>query len=405
MTRTERQKSCIKRWLQAGGIGTIEAATGFGKTRMALLACKTLVSKISDARILIVVPTQVLKDQWLAQIDKWGLSMNAHVEIINTVIKQRWDVDLLCVDECHRCGSDTFVNVFTCVDYKYILCLTGTMERLDMRHLLIERYAPICDRVSIEEAELNGWVAPHKEYVVMLDVDLSEYKELNKKFNNAFSFFGFQFDDAMRCSTDVRYRARWAKENHQELKVVTAMAMTFMRTMRNRKDFIQNHPKKLEIARKILNARPNAKCITFSPTIAMAEKIGIGMTMHSKKKAKENAEILEKFNSMECGVLNTSKSADEGLDCKGINLEVILHTDSSKIRKKQRVGRAIRFEEGKTAEIFTLIVKGTQEVTWFANSKVANVITINESQLDDVLAGKEVQSREREYVENKEFRF
>ena len=82
------------------------------------------------------------------------------------------------------------------------------MERLDMRHLLIERYAPICDRVSIEEAELNGWVAPHKEYVVMLDVDLSEYKELNKKFNNAFSFFGFQFDDAMRCSTDVRYRAR-----------------------------------------------------------------------------------------------------------------------------------------------------------------------------------------------------
>jgi hypothetical protein len=30
------------------------------------------------------------------------------------------------------------------------------MERLDMRHLLIEKYAPICDRITIEEAEANG---------------------------------------------------------------------------------------------------------------------------------------------------------------------------------------------------------------------------------------------------------
>lgn len=63
------------------------------------------------------------------------------------------------------------------------------------------------------------------------------------------------------------------------------------------------------------------------------------------------------------GYLHTSKAADQGLDCKGINLEIILHTDSSKTRKTQRIGRAIRFEEGKTSEIFTLVLKGTQEVS------------------------------------------
>jgi hypothetical protein len=40
----------------------------------------------------------------------------------------------------------------------------------------------------------------------MLDVDLTEYKEINKKFNNAFAFFGFDFNLAMRLATDVRAR-------------------------------------------------------------------------------------------------------------------------------------------------------------------------------------------------------
>ena len=82
-----------------------------------------------------------------------------------------------------------------------------------------------------------------------------------------------------------------------------------------------------------------------------------------------------------------------------------MFNNSSKIRKTQVVGRAVRFEPGKVAEIFTLVLKGTQDVTWFANSKTSKVITINEDQLDDVLAGKNIETRERNYVENLEFRF
>ena len=145
-------------------------------------------------------------------------------------------------------------------------------------------------------------------------------------------------------------------------KKTAAIALDWMRMMKKRKDFVMNHPKKIEIARKILEARPDKKAITFSATINTAEQIGIGETIHSQKKAKENKEILDRFNTQDRGVLNTSKSADQGLDLKGINLEVILHTDSSKIRKVQRVGRSIRYEYGKTTEIFTLVIAGTQEV-------------------------------------------
>ena len=93
------------------------------------------------------------------------------------------------------------------------------------------------------------------------------------------------------------------------------------------------------------------------------------------------------------------------MDIDGVDTEIILHTDSSKIRKGQRLGRSIRFKEGKTAEIFTLILAGTQETKWLANSKISKVITITEDQLDKLLAGEEIITRERQFTENLEFRF
>ena len=405
MDRTERQKLCMKRWLQSGGKGSVVACTGFGKTRLALDLADAFISKNPQAQLLVVVPTQVLKDQWITQIDERGLGLNICVEVINTVIKYDWTVDMLILDEAHRAAAQQMIQIFDKVQYSYILCLTGTMERLDMRHLLLSKYAPICDRITLEEAEKEGWVAVHKEYAVMLNVDLTEYNQWNSRFNKAFAFFNFQFDVAMKAATDYTVRSKIAKQLGVDVKMVSVMGMEFVRSLKARKEFIMNHPKKIEIARKIIEARKNHKIITFSGTIKQSEAIGTGWVMHSKKSKKLNAETIEQFNKAQCGVLNTSKAADEGVDIAGVDTEIILHTDSSKIRKGQRLGRAVRFEEGKVAEIFTLIIAGTQETKWLANSRTSKVITITEEQLDKVLAGEDIQTREREYTENIEFRF
>ena len=79
--------------------------------------------------------------------------------------------------------------------------------------------------------------------------------------------------------------------------------------------------------------------------------------------------------------------------------------DSSKIRKSQRIGRVIRFEPNKEEEMFTLVIRGTQEVKWFANSNTTDVIVIDESQLDDVLAGKPIESRKHNLIADTKFRF
>lgn len=405
ITRDERQKECLRRWIQFKGAATVVACTGFGKTRVALNLISAFVRRNEESTALIVVPTEPLKEQWIDQLEERNLLDNARVEIINTVIKYEWTCDLLVLDEIHLMAADTFSKVFGQVSYKNIIGLTATFERLDGKEILINKYAPVCDTIDIELAEANGWVAPHREYLVLLDVDLTEYNQLCKVFNQCFAYFDFNFNNAMTCATDAIKCRIYAKKLGLDFKTVMGVAQKWNKAMRKRKEFIYNHPKKLEVAKKILEARKDKKGITFSSTIKQAESFGSGWVMHSKRKKKENKQTIINFDNASSGFLHTSKAADQGLDCKGVNLEVILHTDSSKIRKTQRVGRAIRFEPGKVSEIFTLVLKGTQELNWFYNSNTSKVITINEQQLDDVLAGRNVQTRERDFVENTKYRF
>ena len=99
MTRTERQKESIKKWVANKGKGTIEGCTGIGKTRIGLMTMQALIKKDPTLRILVVVPTTALKNQWQTQIDEWDLTFNAEVQVINTVIKHTWTCDLLAIDK------------------------------------------------------------------------------------------------------------------------------------------------------------------------------------------------------------------------------------------------------------------------------------------------------------------
>lgn len=137
-----------------------------------------------------------------------------------------------------------------------------------------------------------------------------------------------------------------------------------MNLLRKRKSFVMSHPKKFEVANKILDYRKDKKCITFSATIKDAESFKKrGYVLHSKKKKKENTAIIEKFNSDKTGVLNTSKAANQGVDIQGLSVGIILSSDSSKVRNVQQIGRSVRFENNKIAEIFTLIIKGSIDET------------------------------------------
>lgn len=328
--------------------------------------------------------------------------MNCEIYVINSAVKHTWTCDLLIIDEIHVVASKLFVEIFKKVKYRGILGLTATLERLDGRETLIKKYCPVVDTIAVEEAMVNHWVSEFVEYLVVLNVDdIETYKGYNRQFTAAFEFFSFNFDLAMKCIGKDGFKFRNAlrdkmfpiqsctkQQRSDGLKAITYNAVSFTRALQNRKAFINNHPKKLEIAREIIEARKDKKIITFSNNVKMAESIGIGNVYTGKDSKKKGRETLEEFATKSTGVLNSVKKADTGFDCPGLSVAINLGIDSSKIRSTQRLGRCIRFSPNKRAEIFTLVINNTVELEWFRKSRnKQDYITIDENGLREVLTG------------------
>lgn len=398
MTRTERQQLAIEKWKQAGCKGCLVGNTGFGKTRTALDAIERVLAKNPELKTVVVVPTEALKLQWLEQLDRRGFdNNNVSVLIINTAAKKPFYCNFLIIDECHHINAEGMSNVFKNCDPAFILGLTATYERLDGREkIILDKYAPVFDEVTIQESIENEWVAPYIEYKVLLDVDLTEYNKVNQDFIKYFNFFMYDWNLAMECVTNIFKQQQFAKHMNCSVKDVKACAYGFNRALQFRKNFIANHSKKLEIAEKIIESRSEAKIITFNSSIKQCQAYKSGYILHSKQKKVENKAILEEFSHCKNGVLHTSKMADEGLDIQGLNVAIITGFTSSKISARQRIGRVIRKEPEKTAEIFTLVLKGTVEEQWFRKSKEdLDYIEINENELDTVLKRKNLKNKQK----------
>lgn len=406
LSRTERQEQGVQKWVDNKLCGTLNWATGVGKTRGGMIAINRFLKKNPTKTVIIVVPSEPIQKQWVQELADWNLTSQCSVKTMRDTSVNKYHCTLLVIDEIHKIGAPTLLSIFKNVHYTIILGLTATFERLDGKDEIISKKCPIVDTITIEEAIANKWLSDYREYEVLIEPeDIDEYKTINKEFCEHFSYFGNEFQLAMNCATDWKARVALAKErvkdiNNQDTwkdvnKQILVHAMGFNRTLQARKKYIYNHPRKIELANLILGHRQNKKCITFSATVAMAEKIKYGYVYSGKDSKKKGRMTLEEFVKQDGGVLNTVMKLNEGFNCPDISVSVILGINSSQTTKKQRIGRVIRQKEGKVAEVFTLVLKGTVEEEWFRRSTSTDYIPISEDSLLDVLLGKPITPKKK----------
>ena len=60
------------------------------------------------------------------------------------------------------------------------MCLTGTMERLDGKEVIIKQYAPICDTITMDEAIENMAESLSDEEIKKI-IDAAQEEMLNNK--------------------------------------------------------------------------------------------------------------------------------------------------------------------------------------------------------------------------------
>ena len=417
LTRDERQEESLRAWLNNKGKGCVEGCTGYGKTRIGLNAIEKVRTRYPDLSVIVVVPTDVLRIQWLKQLDERGLGLNCKVLIINTASKQLDQCDLLILDEIHKFAADQFSHVFKTVKYKHILGLTATIERLDGKHELLKKYCPVVDTVTIEVAKANGWVSDFTEYQVIISAeDIDIYREYNKEFVQHFEYFNFDFGLAMSMigpkglANRLRYRDELCPNGSKEdkskiLKEIMYHSMGFTHALQNRKKFIHNHPQKIEVAREIIKHRADKKIITFSANTKMAEAIGVGYVYTGKEGKKKNRITIEEFEKLDKGVINSCKLAIEGFDCPGLSVGIVMGVDSSATKAIQSTGRVVRKEGSKYSEMFTLVMENTVEQEWFKKSHPkGDYVTIDVENLLLMLQG-EPWSPYKKKIQNYTYRF
>lgn len=366
-SRTSRQLEIVQKFADNKGRGTLLAATGFGKTFTAIMVILRLLKSRPQAKVIIVVPTINLKNQWIVELRKNKVKDHCDVIVINTAYKSKAKCDLLICDEMHAYGAEQFIKVFDKITYQFIFGLTATIERTDGMHEVLLQYAPVIDEVPIEECHRNGWVSDYLVYnlaVPMYEDEQEDYDKANKQFRYAAGQIGFGGSQSFNAAK--RYLNDKDADPHKR-----AMAAIYYNAMRKRGDICKNSQAKIPVIKALLDKFNDRKALLFSASTKFAddvqEELGdICLSFHSKRTKKEQTQILKKFKDgrTKQRVISSVKALNAGFDVPDCSLGIVAAGSSKKLDNIQRTGRIIRYVPGKTAVIINLYAPNTQEVSW-----------------------------------------
>ena len=363
--RTTRQVLGLKKWRENNFCGIAEYPTGFGKTYTAIMAIKGMVPRAGITSCLVVVPTVELKSQWEVELKKNKVTI-AEVMVINTAIKHMHKVDMLVLDEVHRYAAESFRKIFQTVSCDYVMGLTATLEREDGFHEVILEHLTVFDKITVDEALENEWIAPYVVYNIPVSLDAADQLEYNKA-NNAFRHFAAQLGHGGQA---FRNANAFLKSSD---KALAGQAGAYYNSMRKRKNICQNNSNKILATKQIIDALPGRNGLIFSATTEFAESLqdclgDICMTFHSKIKRKDQELIVKRFKDKRTKVrfLSSVQALNEGFNVPDCSLAIIAGSTSTKRTFIQQVGRVVRKTPDKEAIIINLYTPGSQEEVWMS---------------------------------------
>ncbi len=362
--KDEQQRKALNQWHGGSCCGSIIAGTGFGKSRCGVLATNFAIK--DGGRALVLVPTTQLQDQFTEEFKKWGYThLLPRIEILCYQSAHKLEgehYEIVVCDEVHLGLSPVYREFFNKNTYDKLLCMTATLPEDEEYRQLLKELAPTCYKITLDECVELGLVAPYDIYCIpveMTDEEKAEYKKANNLFvQMKYRLGGF---DAFKQAQAILKGAPGDK----------GAAAQFFNAIRQRKQVVQHAENKLEAAKEIVDYHIEDKILTFGGTNEftnlMADRLG-GTAYHSGKTIAKRKKILEAFNKSTTSVLCSTKALNQGFDVPDVGVGIIAGLESKTLSMIQRVGRLIRFKEGKRGRIYILYVPDSQEEKWLESA-------------------------------------
>jgi superfamily II DNA or RNA helicase len=393
------QAEALDRWKRMGCRGIIEAATGTGKSIVALTAIAHVHSLEGDQlRVALVVPTVALADQWRKVLIRdlsvspydigtiagttdrpWNKRHPVAIAVINSARKQLpeairlWRDEgrttLLIVDECHTAGSRENRKIFS-ERTKYGLGLSATLWRSDGEdHHVINGLGHLITAYGLRDAIRNEDVSQLTSinyYVDFTTTERDHWARVGHELGS--SLRSILRDDSwladMSTSQLYRFLLNLGPKARPELLRLRSL-------LEERVALMARAEAKLKLRNEILEwtHQSGRRALIFHESIddsmlslSLLRQRGarVGLYNSAMKHADRRTE-LERFKRGEYQLLVAVRALDQGIDVPEANVAVICQGTRTVRQRIQRLGRVIRWQEGKHALCFSVLVRGTVE--------------------------------------------
>jgi superfamily II DNA or RNA helicase len=377
-TKDEEQRKALNAWAQKTNFtGSIIAGTGFGKSRCGVLAINHAIKNGGNA--LVLVPTVQLQKQFKKEFIKWDCESildNVDIMCYQSAYKlEDKHYNIVICDEIHLGLSQEYRKFFKNNSWDRLLCMTATPpEEIEYKDYLY-KIAPLAYRLSLDDCVKLELVSPYQVICQPITLNITEQKEY-KKANNTFVYAKYNLGQ-FNAFEQAQYILSNKNSSPQEKQYATM----FYRAIRQRKAVVDHAIGKVEELQKLVIKNVGEKMLVFGGSNMFTDQLAeatccLSTTYHSGKTKKQKEKALEDFRSGDKPVLCSTKALNQGFDVKDATMAVICGLTSKGLTMIQRIGRIIRYQEGKIGKIIILYVKDSQEEKWLRNSvKTLNNVT------------------------------
>ena len=330
-----------------------ELPTSFGKSRVAIEMIGKRMN--TNSKILIVIPRNVLIENWRDEFLKWGYEEYLPCVTFVTYVsfpKKAGEWDFVIFDECHhlseRCRDS--LEYFTIHNS---MLLSATVKR-DLRSMLRILFKNLgIYRVHIKEATEEGILPDPKVYLIPLSLD------------NKAQDFEIIKNKSKGNEVVIPYSERWKWNNVKNRRIVIKCTqkqyyddMTsliewykkkmfrevfknmFLRKSGERLKWLSDQ--KTAFIKLLLEKLRKERTLTFCNGIPHTEELG---TCCINSKNKDSQDILDRFNDEEIDHITACNMLDEGMNLYNCRVGIYATLNSSERMIKQKLGRLLRHED------------------------------------------------------------
>jgi superfamily II DNA or RNA helicase len=345
----EWQSDALAAWQANQDRGVAAVVTGGGKTVLAYACMLDLLRRRPDVRIVILVPTVALQDQWAVGLtDDLGVAeedvalfgggrrppepRRVNLMVINTGRTHAPPIAavgpvMLVVDECHRIASPRNAEALV-GPHVATLGLSATPDR-DFDDLFTEvvepALGPVMYRYDYNQARADGVITPFGLANVEVDLtaeEQSRYDKFTRQISVAYRRHQKGEDVEDRLHRLLRERARVSTGAHARLPAAVRI--------------VDQHKRERLI---VFHEQIDAANIL---TRALANRHHRVAAYHSGLGPAVRQDNLRMFKRGEIDVLVTCRALDEGINVPDASVAVLVASTASTRQRIQRLGRVLR---------------------------------------------------------------